>query len=328
VKAAILSGPRSLQVSDVSVPRRPEGWSLVRTVAVGICGTDKAFYAGTYPLPKKPLVPGHEVVGIVVEGSRELVGRTVVPEINFPCWSCGVCRLGMYTHCPHKKTLGIDFDGGMAEFFVAPEAALHVVEGLDPGIATEVEPLAALIHGLRVTPVGPETSVAIVGTGNLAYLLYQLLTMRGARPVIFARRGSVKGGILSFSGLRVETAEEYPKALEDTWLGLGFDVVFEVSGDPSALDFAVEIARPRGIVHLKSTPGSVGFVNLTRAVVKEVQVATSRCGDFRDFEEAIRLLRGGQVKPRITSVFTGVESAPEAFEKSLERGQFKVVVQL
>ena len=328
MKATLLSGPRLLRVTDVPIPSRSQGWALVKTLAVGICGTDKAFYTGSYPLFKKPLIPGHEVVGIVVEGSRSLVGRTVVSEINFPCWSCEVCRSGMYTHCPYKKTLGIDFDGGMAEYFVAPESALHLAEGLDTVVATEVEPLAALIHGLRVTPVGPEDTVAIIGTGNLAYLLYQLLKLRGAKAVIIARKGSPKASLLVLEGFRVAYIEDTSKLLEETWMGLGFDVVFDVSGDPSAVEFAIDIARPRGTVHLKSTPGSRGNVNLTRAVVKEVKIATSRCGDFRDFEEAIKLLKSGAVKPKITSVFVGVESIPEAFEKALEREQFKVAIRM
>ena len=328
MKAALLYGPHILRVEDVSIPSKPRGWALVKTLAVGICGTDKAFYTGTYPLFKTPLIPGHEVVGIVVEGSKDLVGKTVVSEINFSCWSCELCKSGMYTHCPYKKTFGINFDGGMAEFFVAPEAALHPVEELNHVYAIEVEPLAALVHGLKATPVGPENSVAILGTGNLAYLLYQLLSLRGVKPVIFARKGSAKGSILSMDGFNVKNIEDYREVLRETWMDMGFDVVFEVSGDPSAVELAVELARPRGVVHLKSTPGSRSYVNLTKAVVKEVNIITSRCGDFRDFKEAIRLLESGLVKPKITDVFVGVESVPEAFEKSLERKQFKVAIRI
>jgi len=125
LKAVLLHGDRRVEVGDIPVPRPPKGWALVRSELSGICGTDKAFYTGSYRLFKSPLVPGHEVVGVVVEGPEGLVGRRVVSEINFPCWFCSYCRSGMYTHCPSKRTLGIDFDGGMAEFFIAPVEALH-----------------------------------------------------------------------------------------------------------------------------------------------------------------------------------------------------------
>ena len=78
----------------------------------------------------------------------ELEGRIVVSEMNFSCGKCYYCRLGLYTHCPYKKTLGIDFDGGFAEYFIAPVIALHDIEDLDPIIATQIEPLAAVLNAL------------------------------------------------------------------------------------------------------------------------------------------------------------------------------------
>jgi len=327
VLAAVLHGPRDLKVEEVEEPEPPEGWALVRTIAVGVCGTDKAFYLGTYPLLKRPLVPGHEAVGEVVEGPERLRGRLVVPEINFPCWRCEVCREGLYTHCPSKRTLGIDFDGALAERFVAPAGALHPVEGLDPLVATEVEPLAALLNALRQAPLRAGDSVAVIGTGNLAVMLLQLLAHLGFESVAVARRGSPKVKFVERYAVEVVFADELRGYLSKrTRGGLGFDAVFEVSGDPSALELAVEAVRPRGVVHLKSTPGSPATFNSTAAVVKEVRIVGTRCGTFREFREAIELLRRGVVKPEITAVVEGLARAPEAFERSLERGQVKVVV--
>jgi alcohol dehydrogenase len=329
VLAAVLNGPRDLRVTDVPKPELPDGWVLVKTAAVGICGTDKAFYLGTYPLFKKPLVPGHEAAGEVVEGSSRLKGRLVVPEINFPCWRCETCREGLYTHCPSKKTLGIDFDGAFAEFFAAPVEALHTVEGLDPVLATEVEPLAALLNALRQVPLRPGDSVAVIGTGNLAVMLLQLLKHLGFEPVVVVRRGSMKIGFVERYAVEVVFADELREYVNKrTRGGMGFDTVFEVSGDPSALELAVGVARPRGVVHLKSTPGSPATFNSTVAVVKEVRIVGTRCGSFREFREAIDLLKRGFVKPEVTAVIDGLPSAPEAFEKSLEPEQVKVVVRL
>jgi len=326
--AARLYAPRKIVVEEVEKPGPPPGWALVKTAAVGICGTDKAFYTGSYPLFKAPLIPGHEVVGVVVEGPEELVGSLVLPEINFPCGRCSYCRRGLYTHCPYKKTLGIDFDGGFAEYFVAPVQALHVADGLDPVTATEVEPLAALIHGLRMYPPEPYSKIAVVGTGNLAYMLVQLLRGLGFEDlVVVARRGSPKAS--AFRGLVAEVVyvdEAFSYVRRNTDEGQGFDYVFDVSGDPSALNLAIEVARPRGTVHVKSTPGAEGSANMTRAVVKELRIVGTRCGTWEDFEAAIKLLRSGTVKPNITAVFKGLEKAPEAFEQALDRKQFKVVV--
>lgn len=325
--AAVLHGPRDLRVESVAEPELPEGWVLVKTAAVGVCGTDKAFFSGTYPLFKRPLIPGHEAAGRVVEGPERLRGKLVVPEINFPCWKCEVCREGLYTHCPSKRTLGIDFDGAFAELFAAPIDALHPVEGLDPVVATEVEPLAALLNALKQAPLKPEDAVAVIGTGNLAVMLLQLLKHLGFEPVAVARRGSPKVRFVErYAAEVVYTDELRKRASERTRGGMGFDAVFEVSGDPSALELAVEAVKPRGVIHLKSTPGSLAAFNSTAAVVKEARIIGTRCGTFREFREAIELLKEGLVKPQITAVVEGLARAPEAFEKSFEREQVKVVV--
>ncbi|MEM4029554.1 MAG: alcohol dehydrogenase catalytic domain-containing protein [Thermofilum sp.] len=327
MRAAVLHGPRDLRIEEVADPLPPPGWALIRTAAVGICGTDKAFYTGAYPLFKRPLIPGHEAAGHVVEGPPELRNKLVVPEINFPCWRCPACKTGLYTHCPSKRTLGIDFDGALAELFVAPIEALHRVEGLDPVVATEVEPLAALINALRQAPPDPSGSVAVIGTGNLALLLLQLLRWKGFEPVVFARPDSPKLKLVErYAGEVVAVSEAGRYAAERTRGGLGFDAVFEVSGDPDALNLAVEVVRPRGVIHLKSTPGSPGRVNATRAVVKEARIVGTRCGNFEDFDEAIRLLEKGIVRPVITHTVEGLDGALEAFSKALDRSQVKVVV--
>ncbi|QOJ78997.1 alcohol dehydrogenase catalytic domain-containing protein [Infirmifilum lucidum] len=328
MKAVRLYGPRDLRVEEVEDPKPPEGWALVKTEAVGICGTDKAFYSGTYPLFKKPITLGHEVAGTVVKGPGELLGRLVVSEINFPCWKCELCRSGLYTHCPYKKTLGIDFDGGMAEYFVAPVTALHDASGLDPVMATFAEPLAAVLNALAQFPVRAGDRVAILGSGNIAYLLAQVLKEKGVwDAAVVVRDGSPKAKYFGSVGLDVVPLSALGDYMREASIP-GFDVVFEATGSTSALDLAIDIARPRGVIHLKSTPGGVFQANLTKAVVKELRIVGTRCGTFREFRLALDMLKTGRVKPLATAVLDGLENAPRAFEKAFERDQVKVVLRL
>ncbi len=323
MKALVLYAPRTVRLVEMPLPKLPEGWCLIKTVAVGICGTDKAFYLGTYPLLKKPLVPGHEACGVVVSGCRDLEGELVVPEINFACRNCEVCFSGLYTHCPNRKTLGIDFDGAMAEYFVAPSWALHRVKGLDPLKAVLVEPLAALLNALRQAPPSIEDECAVIGTGSLAYMLAQLLRLAGFNPLIVHRGGSVKAKHFQRKGFRTVDVETAIKDFSNS-----MDVVFEVSGSPEALDIAIELAKPRGLIHLKSTPGSPTSSNLTKLVVKELRIYGTRCGTFKEFEKAIDLLRKGLVEPPPLKVLEGLDKGVQAFEESLNRNVFKVVLSL
>lgn len=327
MRALLIHAPYTATISETKTPTPPSSWVLVKTLAVGICGTDKAFYTGRYQLLKKPLVPGHEVVGVVVSPS-ELESRVVVSEINFSCGKCYYCRLGLYTHCPYKKTLGIDFDGGFAEYFIAPVTAIHDVEGLNPITATQIEPLAAVLNALEQYPITPSSSVAIIGTGNLAYLITQVLRISGFDVVVVARRGSRKTHYFTSLGVNIIFEDELVDYVKrNTREGQGFDVVFETSGDPRALDIAITITRPRGIVHLKSTPGEVFTVDMTRAVVKELRIIGTRCGTFREFKRAIQLVKSSAVKPLITTVFKGIEKGINALEKSILGEDIKVVVE-
>jgi len=255
-----------------------------------------------------------------------LQGKSVVPEINFSRWQCEDCREGLYIHCPHKRTLGIDFDGGMAEYFITPLSAIHVVN-LDPLVAVAVEPLAAVINAPNQFPLSPNASIAVLGSGNLALLALQLLKFMGFRPVAVVRKESRKRRYVESLGVDVVELESVEEYLEKKApLGLGFHAVFEATGSSEGLDLAIKLVRPRGLVYLKSTPGSPFVADMTRAVVKEVRVVGSRCGSYKDFERAIELLKSGAVNSIVTRVVKGLENTKEAFELAIEPREVKVVI--
>jgi len=99
----------------------------------------------------------------------------------------------------------------------------------------------------------------------------------------------------------------------------------EATGSNEGLATAVEIAKPRGIIHVKSTPGGLASFNLTLAVVKELRLIGTRCGTFREFARAVELIASGRVEPVITAVMD-LSRSVEAFEKALQRDQVKVVL--
>jgi len=237
--------------------------------------------------------------------------------------------MGLYTHCPYKKTLGIDFDGGFAEYFIVPIQALHTVDYLDSVVATEVEPLAAILNAFEQFPLTPMSRVAVIGTSNIAYLATQVLLNMGLQPIVVARRGSPKATYfkkLSVDIIYVDEVREY--VARYTLEGIGFDMVFEDSGSTEGLELAIGITRPRGVIHLKSTPGALFKADMTKAVVKELRIIGTRCGTFREFRRSVEMLKSGAVKPLITSVLHGIENGLEAFKKSLSREEVEVVLRL
>ena len=329
VKALLLLGARDLRLEEVEEPRPAPEWVLIKVERVGICGTDKAMYSGTYKLLKKPLIPGHEVSGIVVdvgEGvSRDLVGHRVTTEINVYCGRCWYCRSGMYTHCPYRETIGITRNGGMAEYMVTRRDLIHVVDDLTPLQAAFIEPLAAVVEMIEMEPVKPLSRVAVIGVGAIGLLAIQVLKLFEPELLVaVSRPGSPKARLARELGadLVVDYQGLSEVVKKDTPEGQGFDYVVEATGSSSGLEVALDVARPRGVVALKSTHGSPVSFDQTKAVVKELRLSTSRCGPF---DKAISLLRKRivVVDKLVTSEYP-LTRGVEAFEKSFERDQVKI----
>lgn len=330
MKALVLYGPGDLRLEEVETPSPGPRQALVRVGRVGICGTDKAFFKGTYRPGKLPIIPGHEVVGEVVEVGGEVnevhVGQMVTSEINFYCGKCSYCREGLRTHCPYRKVLGISVDGGMAEYMITRADLVHDVSGLSPLEAAFIEPLAAVIEMLEMHPAREGDRVAVIGSGAIGLLAMRVLRAM-ARPallVAIVREGSPKLRYVEASGVDeiVEERRALDYARTATKEGQGFDYVVEASGNPGALDLAVELVRPRGVIAAKSTHGAPVSFNLTKLVVKEARIVGSRCGPF---DKAIDILRKKLV--RVDDLVTSeepLERGVEAFRKSFEREQVKV----
>ena len=327
--AVLLKGPRSISVEDIPEPHPPPGWVRLAVRAVGICGTDKAMYIGAYRPRKLPIVPGHEVSGVIDEVGEgvepDLIGSPATTEINITCGRCWFCTHGLKEHCPSREAIGISVDGGMAEYLIAPVDNIHITDGLSFQEATFVEPLAAVLKMLVLEPPRPGYNVAVLGIGTIGLLAIQALKLHAPRLLVaVARPGSPKARLARALGADdVLTLEEARRLVElETPEGQGFDYVVEATGSPEGLDMAVELTRPRGVVMVKSTHGRPTTFNATSAVVKELRVVGSRCGPF---EPALRLLREKVIRVRelITATY-GLEEAPEALEASLRRENVKV----
>lgn len=333
MKALVLYGPGDLRLEDIREPIPKGEWVRIRVRRAGICGTDKAFYKGTYKLLKKPLVLGHEIAGVIdmvgENVSEPLIGRKVTTEINIHCRKCWYCLNGMYTHCPYRETIGISRDGGMAEYVLTRKDLVHIVDDLDYDIIAFIEPLAAVIEMIEMQSVEPLSNIAVLGIGTIGLLAIQVLKLfQPNRIVAVARKDSPKIRYAYMAGadevLTYEEALEY--ARKHTPEGQGFDYVVEATGSPHGLDMALRLTRPRGVIAAKSTHGSSVSFDYTLMVVKEVKIVSSRCGPF---DKAVKLLRRGLVKVRdlVTAVYR-LEDGVEAFEASMRRENIKVQLEI
>jgi threonine dehydrogenase-like Zn-dependent dehydrogenase len=293
-QAAVLVAPQQIELHERQTPDLGSREALIAVHAAGVCGTDLAIHDGGYRVPL-PLVLGHEWVGAVAEVGEEveraLVGQRVVGEINQHCRAmgrphlCPACASGLWTHCLERTVTGIvGSDGAFAERIVVAAENLRVVPDAMPDeAAILIEPLAAALQTFAMRPLKSEETVVVLGCGRLGVLV-ALVAQTQNVSVLAVTRDREHAELAARLGIkaRVEDApQEIAAWVEKATRGLGADVVVEATGSPDGLALALDCVRPRGTIALKSTPGvAVEHFDLTRAVVDEVRLQGSRCGDF------------------------------------------------
>jgi D-arabinose 1-dehydrogenase-like Zn-dependent alcohol dehydrogenase len=183
-----------IELVEREVPQPGFGEVLVRVQACGICHSDEFTVEGHWPGIKYPRVPGHEIAGVVdevgagvtvwVEGQRVGVGW-----YGGHCGHCRACRCGEFINCESMPTPGIAYDGGYAEYMVAPADALALLpEGIS---AEEAAPLLCAgittYNALRHSGARPGDLVAIQGVGGLGHLGIQFANKFGYKVAAVSR---------------------------------------------------------------------------------------------------------------------------------------------
>lgn len=300
--------------ADEPVPVRRPGEVLIRVRLAGICNTDLEILRGYLGYQG---IMGHEFVGEVVETDRpELLGQRVVGEINIPCGTCAMCRMGHPRHCERILCVGIRRRPGvMADYVVLPEDNVHVVPAnVSDRQAVFTEPLAAGVEVLEQAHIKPSDRVVVLGDGKLGMLTAQAIHAHGYHVEVVGRHRE-KLAIAERMGMQGLLSGEFTGKA---------DVVIECTGHPSGLVSALQMVRAKGTVVLKSTYSDAGEVNLSPLVVNEVTCIGSRCGPF---PPALRLLAEGKIDTEslIEAEFSAGE-ALLAFERAAVKGSRKVLI--
>ena len=240
------------------LPDLQSGEALIKVLQAGICNTDLEIVRGYMAFQG---VLGHEFVGIV-EAVHEgpgashqtyLIGKRVVGEINAACHrtDCAYCQQNMFTHCPHRTTLGIvNRDGAFAEYLTLPVANLHLVpDNVSDEEAVFVEPLAANFEILEQVHVKPTDSVVMLGDGKMGQLAAQVLALSGCE-VMMVGKHEEKLALAEKRGVHTYVLDDATRfTLENR---RRVDVVVECSGSAQGLEMALRLVKPRGTLILKS----------------------------------------------------------------------------
>ena len=166
---------------------------LVRNMSAGICGTDVHIYHGEKgsAAVTPPVVLGHEYSGVVeAVGSAVTtvkVGDHVTLDPNIYCGKCMPCKMGKKQNCEHLFALGVNVNGGFAQYSVAPETQCFLLsDTLDFDVGAMTEPLACALHGIDRASIQPGQTVLVIGGGPIGLLMVQLARLAGASTVMLS----------------------------------------------------------------------------------------------------------------------------------------------
>ena len=302
--------------TNIPIPEPPPGEALVRVLRAGICNTDLELIKGYYPYTG---IIGHEFVGIVEQGLKQLINQRVVGEINAACGNCRFCRRGQPTHCENRTVLGIvNRNGAFAEYLSLPIENLHLVpENVSTAAATFTEPIAAALEIQQQIQISKDDRVLVVGDGKLGQLIAQTLALTGCELLVVGRH---EDKLINLAGKGIKTG------LADSVTDRYFDISVDCTGNPEGFNIARRALRPRGKLILKSTYAGNLSLDASSLVVDEITLIGSRCGPF---VPALELLATGKVDVQylIDSSYP-LSQGLEAFEKAKTKGVLKVLLEM
>lgn len=269
MKAFVIHAAHQASVEERPTPAPGPGEGLIRVRACGICGSDLHAYEGSQPFFRYPEVPGHEVVGNLVEVSprpagpvqlpnrpieKDLrVGERVVLDPAMPCGQCFACVSGRYNCCVSQRVIGVHAPGALAEYYVAPLECLHRVPAdMSDELAALVEPLSIGVQASTRGRICARDSVLVIGAGTIGLCVMMVAQARGARVAVTdlsaARRQKALalGADAAFDPL----SDCFTADLEGFFGKWGPPVVVEAVGTPGTVAQALDLVAAGGRVVL------------------------------------------------------------------------------
>jgi D-arabinose 1-dehydrogenase-like Zn-dependent alcohol dehydrogenase len=194
MKAVQVLQPGKLELVEIDIPTPGPNQVRIRIEACGVCHSDALTVNRLFPTIELPRTPGHEVAGVidaVGEGVRswQKGQRVGVGWHGGHCGYCTSCRKGDFVTCSNQQICGLSYDGGYAEYMVAPPEALILIP--DELKAAEAGPLLCagitVFNSLRNAGARPPDRVAVHGLGGLGHLAVQFSAKMGYETIAMAR---------------------------------------------------------------------------------------------------------------------------------------------
>jgi D-arabinose 1-dehydrogenase-like Zn-dependent alcohol dehydrogenase len=332
MKAAQINKPGGKwELVERGVPQPDAGQVRVKVEACGICHSDALIKDGVWPGLQYPRVPGHEVMGRIDAFGSGVTGWQIGQRVGVGwhgghCFYCQQCRRGDFTMCVNRKITGIDFDGGYAEYMIAPAAALAAVpdelapEDAGPFMCAGV----TVFNALRNSGARGGDVVAVHGIGGLGHLGVQYARQMGFVTVALGR-GKDKEPLARKLGAHhyIDSAGDNAAA-ELQKLG-GARVILATAPNAAVISSLVDGLSVDGKLLVPAAPAESLSVNAISLIMGRRSVAGWYSGTAKDSQDTLEFSVLSGVRP-MTEVFP-LERVAEAYERMISgKARFRVVL--
>lgn len=333
MRALVWQGGKRFVVEQVPAPVAEPGRIVVKVEASAICGSD--FHLDDFGA-KPPLIPGHEVAGIVHEtgeGVRNVkAGDRVALDPVQKCGRCYACTHGIEHLCEQYRHLGDRaVPGGWAEFVAVDAANAHPIPaGVSAVSAALTEPAAVCYQSFERAGLRPGDRVLILGDGPFGFLHAQLARALGAGNIVVAGHYEAR-----LDPIRKQTGAvtcntktgELGAVLEREIGPPGVDIVIEATGAGASPGLGLKALRPRGTLVIFSYIWKPEALDMGLIHMKELQVHGS-CRSRAGYGPCLALMAAGKLRTDLLVGLTvKLEQADQALEKLTKHkaDTFKVV---
>jgi len=332
MKAAQISKPGGKwELVERDIPQPGAGQVRVKVEACGICHSDVLVKEGQWPGLQFPRVPGHEIAGRIDALGSGVTGwgsgqRVGVGWHGGHCFHCEQCRRGDFAMCINRKITGVDFDGGYAEYMVAPAAALAAIPDELP--AQEAGPFmcagVTVFNALRNSGARSGDVVAVHGIGGLGHLGVQYARQMGFMTVAVGRGKDKEPLARKLGAHRYIDSDAGDAAAELQKLG-GARVILATAPNAKAISALVDGLSVDGKLLVPAAPAEPLSVGVIPLIMGRRSVAGWYSGTAMDSQETLEFSALSGVRSMI-EVFP-LERVAEGYERMLSgKARFRVVL--
>jgi threonine dehydrogenase-like Zn-dependent dehydrogenase len=286
---------------------------------------------------------GHEFCVTIVETgpgvTRFRAGDRVAARAKLPCGACPLCLAGRDHLCRKGPIIGFQLPGCFAEYAILPEIALvRVDERISDSEAACLQSLSDSVAAVETAEIAMGNSIAIFGQGSMGLECMQILRASGAGLILTVDVRDEACAMSKELGADVAinaTKTDPVAAIRDLTEGNGADVVFECAGGSPKQGLAGDRGLRQAIDAVRSGGKIVGVSFFGQPLEMDIDLMRERSlryvfpdiSTVAHLEHTVRLVASGRVrlKPTITHVLSGIESVPQAFEITANKGKYKAI---